>query len=296
MGTAPSDILTFRARLAARTGVLLSNIGIAPDPAHLEGGGYHCGCQDIKNIGKWGSAGSAQADYSVRQARDRIGGNDSAALDMDDDWPIGGRAAWIRWNNMVVFELMHHPERLGGLRAINFTPDGAVKRRYDSFNSGAGVVSSTDTVLWHTHFEWWRNSIGTREDGFQRLLDLAEDAIANRAARPYGTTSVEDPDMEQTDALSGNTGHSGRTVGDALADVENLRNGLIGAGDYVPSSTTYPAVGSAAYNMIHMADIVAGAVADVDAAAVAAALAADATFMANLSDAIADKLSARLAD
>jgi hypothetical protein len=190
MGTAPQDLLNFRQGMANKTGCAVGNIGIGPNEEHLANGGYHCGVQDIKNIGKWGSPGSSSADYSVRQARDRIGGNISSALDMDDDWPHGGRSAWIRWNNYVVADLRADPSRIPGLRGLNFSPDGATKKRYDSNNPGQGIISSTDTVLWHTHLEWWRNSEGGRGAGFSRLLDLADDAIANHPARAFAAAAA----------------------------------------------------------------------------------------------------------
>jgi hypothetical protein len=197
MGVAPSDLLAFRADMAYVTGCSASNIGIAPDASHLAGGGYHCGVQDIKNIGKWGSVGSSTADYSVRQPRDRIGGDDSSAMDMDDDWPHGGRAAWIRWNNYVVADLRASTARIPGLRALNFSPEGTTKKRYDSFNASQGVIASTDTVLWHTHLEWWRDTKGNRGAGFSRLIDLARDAINNVPARAFSATVAPTPKAKE---------------------------------------------------------------------------------------------------
>jgi len=150
-----------RVEFAQITGTALSSWGMLPDQDHLDNGGYHCGCQDIIKIGKWSSAGSSSADYSVRQARDRVGGNVCMAIDGPPKWGKGGDAAWIRHNNLLQQALAAGDAELGALRAINFTPDGKVKRRYDTNNRAQGVISSTDTVLWHTHYEFWRNTAGT---------------------------------------------------------------------------------------------------------------------------------------
>lgn len=150
-----------RAEFAQITGTALSAWGMLPDPAHLAGGGYHCGCQDIIKIGKWATAGSSNADYSVRLERDRVGGNTCMAIDGPPRWGNGGDAAWIRHNNMLQQALAGGDPELGALRAINYTPDGKVKRRYDTNNRAAGIVASTDTVLWHTHYEFWRDTAGT---------------------------------------------------------------------------------------------------------------------------------------
>lgn len=150
-----------RSEFAQITATALSSWGMLPDPAHLAGGGYHCGCADIIKIGKWATAGSAKADYSVRQARDRVGGNVCMAIDGPPKWGNGGDAAWIRHNNMLQQALAAGDPELGALRAINYTPDGKVKRRYDTNCRSCGIVPSTDTVLWHTHYEFWRDTAGT---------------------------------------------------------------------------------------------------------------------------------------
>lgn len=150
-----------RKQFAIITGTALSNWGMLPDQEHLEGGGYHCGCGDIIRIGRWSVAGSSNADYSVRQERDRVGGNTCMAIDGPPRWGNGGDAAWIRHNNMLQQAMAAGDPELGALRAINYTPDGKVKRRYDTNNRGQGIIPSTDTVLWHTHYEFWRNTAGT---------------------------------------------------------------------------------------------------------------------------------------
>lgn len=179
--TLPSDLKYGREQFMAITGLSGNDVGALPDPTHKSGGGYHCGCQDIIDLGRWATAGSSQADYSVRQARDRIGANQCSAHDVGDDWPNGGRAAWIRWNNLLVARMIAGDPALSALRAVNFTPNGTDRRRYDTKNPGAGIIPSTDSVTIHTHLEYWRDTVGTpaRKATLDRIAQLMQQAITN---------------------------------------------------------------------------------------------------------------------
>lgn len=177
--TLPEDLKSFRSAWMAKVGLGAAEVGALPDASHKAGGGYHCGVQDIKDIGKY-----PDRDYSTRQNRDRIGGNACCALDTGLTWGNGGQAAAIRFNNLLVQQMRANDADLAALRGVNFTPDGKVKRRYDSNNPSQGIIPSTDTVLWHTHLEWWRNTANTpqRQRSFERLLELADAAIGNKPA------------------------------------------------------------------------------------------------------------------
>lgn len=185
MAVADPDLDRFRHDLAALIGVPVSEVGMLPDEDHLQGGGYHCGRADLRKIGKFhlpvlAYVGSSGEDYSVRQLRDRNAVDDhSAAVDVPDGWGHGGNAAWIRANNMVLSLMQAGDPELAALRAMNFTPDGKVKRRYDTNSRGAGVIASTDTVLWHTHWEFWRDTLGTAvlRRTLARLLVIVKAAI-----------------------------------------------------------------------------------------------------------------------
>lgn len=183
MGEAPVSLLTTRAHMAAITGSPLGDIGIAPDASHLSSGGYHCGALDLRSINAVGND-----DYSIRQTRDRnqynadvaTGTNFASAMDYPDDWPIGGRAAWVRFNNILRAQLGARDPMLRAIRGINYTPDGTTKRRFDCRTLVES--STTDTVLWHTHIEWWRDTIGdvqARDDATTRLCQIARAAIGN---------------------------------------------------------------------------------------------------------------------
>lgn len=181
MSDAPASLLATRSHLLAETGLPGGDIGIAADGSHLKSGGYHCGAFDLRSIDA-----IADDDYSIRQPRDRAqywsdlgnGNNWASALDLGDDWPIGGRAAWIRFNNMLRTQLAIRDPALSCIRGINYTPDGTTKRRYDCLTHVES--SSTDTVTWHTHIEWWRDTNGApqvRDNCTLRLRAIAHSAI-----------------------------------------------------------------------------------------------------------------------
>lgn len=183
MSEAPVTLLATRSNLAAVTGSPLGDIGIAADDSHKTSGGYHCGAFDLRSINA-----VANDDYSIRQPRDRgqynadlnAGNNWSSAMDYPDDWPNGGRAAWIRFNNILRAQLGAEDPALAVIRGMNFTPDGTTKRRFDCLTGRE--TSSADTVTWHTHIEWWRDTNGNaaaRDAATNRLCQIARAAIAN---------------------------------------------------------------------------------------------------------------------
>jgi len=187
MAIAPTDLKAFRASVMTITGLSGDSVGIIANEAHLANGGYHCGVQDIKDIGKYPPA--AKVDYSVSNTRDRIGGNDASACDIGDDWPIGGRDAWIRWNNLMVRQMQTFPDSMFGLRGMNFTPNGTAKQRIDLAH-GPVIIPSTDTVTIHTHLEWWRNTSGTRT--FGTILALIQEAITGVPMAEFTQPQIND--------------------------------------------------------------------------------------------------------
>lgn len=202
MTSAPSDLQAFRAEGMQVTGLAGDAFGIAPDASHLAGGGYHVGVSDIGRIGKYhgpasANIGSSTEDYSVRQRRDRREGtNTSSAADVGSTWKYGGRAAWIRWNNLLYAEMRDHPERLPALRAINVALDGRTKQRYDQNSRSAGLIPSTDTVDSHTHLEFWRDTEGSRKATLDRIVQLMHAAVSGTNPAP-----AQEVDMQLGDAL-----------------------------------------------------------------------------------------------
>jgi hypothetical protein len=187
---------TFIANMRRITGLGADEMGSAPDERHLAGGGYHVGVEDIQGFGRWNT------DYSTRQQRDRLDGtNDSSAFDVGDDWPNGGRPAWLRFNGLFLRQLQARDPALAAVRAINFSPDGTLCRRYDTFNRAQGVIASTDSVYMHTHGETWRDQAGTAalDRAFRRVEQMADAAIRNVALPPEGGLFMALTDEQQHD-------------------------------------------------------------------------------------------------
>jgi uncharacterized protein len=215
MTNAPPDLAAFRTgTVIPLTGLQGDNVGIAPDAAHLSSGGYHVGCADIQSISRW------NVDYSTRQSRDRQQPNTnvSSAMDIGDDWPHGGRAAWLRFNNLLVAQLRGRDPELAALRAVNFSPDGTARKRYDSLNPGDGVINSTDSVYMHTHLEWWRDTVGTtsRARSLARIGQIIDAAIRN--------IPLEDDMGAKQDAEVSNANRYGWALVAGLPKVDGIYN------------------------------------------------------------------------
>lgn len=168
-------------------------VGIVGDTAHAERGGYHISGDDINNAGRFSS------DYSTKRSRDHFLPNGFAsAVDLADDWPRGGRSAWLRFNNNVLWDIMH-TNYMPDIRAINMSQDGTNKKRYDRANADQGLINSTDTVNIHTHLEFWRDTLNNRQETFDRLIahvKVARDGISMAEALGLGPeTSGDDQTM-----------------------------------------------------------------------------------------------------
>jgi len=170
---APDDLLALRDQVIELCGFTDPNdVGIDGDPAHAARGGYHISGDDINAAGKFSS------DYSTKRSRDHFLPNPYAcAMDIGDDWPRGGRAAWLRFNNLLAPALVAGDGALATVRALNFSPDGTTKKRYDSANPSDGIITSTDDVNIHTHIEWWRNTREDRQESILRILQFIKQAI-----------------------------------------------------------------------------------------------------------------------
>lgn len=99
-----------------------------------------------------------------------------------------------------------------------------------------------------------------------------------------------DGDMEQTEKLINDTGSPNRTVGNVLADIENLRNWTVSA----PGTGTLgvPAPGSVGDLVVRAAqDVLSGSL--VDPVAIADALAANEAFVQALADRLAEQITQR---
>jgi cell division protein FtsI/penicillin-binding protein 2 len=196
--------------------------GTVPDAAHTSG--YDVSPRRIRAAGPWDS------DYSTRQARDRTSPDSDycSAFDIGDDWPNGGRAAWLRWNNLLLRGLQGADPALAAVRAINVSRDGRERKRYDTANRGQGLVDSTDPVTSHTHGETWRDTIGTAalDRAFRRIEAMAEAAIANRPL-----TAAEEPIVPTLSTANANAGENIEAQISALLKLEPVKVGSLPAGN-----------------------------------------------------------------
>lgn len=183
MTNAPADLLAHRSVMAGITGLPNPNdLGIVGDGAHQRTGGYHEGKDVLVAINRYhpppsSHVGSLDEDYSARLLRDRNGLTLSAsAFDYGDNWPHGGRAAWLRFNNALVAALRANVTALAAVRAVNYSPDGVQKLRVDR-QRGWQVQTSTDQVTIHTHAEFYRDTEGRRQAALDYIANLARAAI-----------------------------------------------------------------------------------------------------------------------
>lgn len=200
MTNPPSDLLGFRHAVQAETGLTdPADVGIVGDGVHAKTGGYHEGRSVLILIGRYhasAQAGSLLEDYSARLARDRMGlTEDSSAVDIASGWPRGGRAAWLRFNGMLVAALQAGDQALSAVRATNYSPDGVARHRIDREHGFSQVDDTTDSVTIHTHLEFYRDTANGRQAALDRIIQLIRAAIANVPAPPSGDVDTEEEDM-----------------------------------------------------------------------------------------------------
>lgn len=256
MTTNPSDLVAVRAYLSQRTGQTFAALGIAGDDAHAAGGGYHIG----------GNAVPA-GDYSRAESpRDRtVTSSDASAFDLGGNFP--------RFREItvgLVAACKNGDPRARDIREVIYTPDGVNVRRWDRLGVRSGGDSSH---LFHTHISFFRDSAGRRaaDDNFLGLLKqlfagttLEDDMTPEQARRLdavyealfFGGDSCGQPATAKVNADS-----RGNAIVDQLAELRQTPNPVGGA---------------------------------VDPAALATALAGNATFVKNMATAMVEQLPAEL--
>jgi hypothetical protein len=120
---------------------------------------------------------------------------DSSAVDIASGWPRGGRAAWLRFNRLLVVALQGGDPALVTLRATNYSPDGVARHRIDREHGFDQVDDTTDSVTIHTHLEFYRDTADNRQAALDRIIQLIRAAIANVPAPPSGSVKMEEEDM-----------------------------------------------------------------------------------------------------
>ena len=132
-----------------------AEVGIVPDKAHRDTGGYHCGEDDLRAAGRVGR------DYSViESARDRGGLTDDACA-IDIGWfsrtfANGVHVDLRHWSNWLVAQCQAGAPDTLDIREIIYSPDGKVVRRYDRLGRRTG---GDDSHLFHTHLSLFRDAV-----------------------------------------------------------------------------------------------------------------------------------------
>lgn len=265
-----------------------AEVGIVGDAAHR--GGYHCGRDRV-----------VTNDYSVVESRrDRDGLSDAAsALDVG---MFTYRDALGRTHNLYTFSVWLVEQCRAGfadtrdIREVIYSPDGKTVRRWDRLGKRS---SGDDSHLWHTHISFFRDATkdGRNLTGVFRRYLIFIGAIK------------EAPDLDTTQARQLAEVHAAlpliRAVHLALTRLDGrepigqaylrLAEGVDHAEGAQP--VTHPTLRSLGAQLAEVkAALSQPAPVAVDAAQVAAALAADAGFRAAIAQATADEHARRLAE
>ena len=191
-----------------------AEVGIVGDANHR--GGYHCGSNRV-----------VRNDYSVvESSRDKSGLTlFASALDVGNfSYTKNGRTHNLRtFSAWMVAQCKANAADTRDIREIIYSPDGRTVRRWDRLGRR---TSGDSSHLYHTHFSFFRDATKSGRDltgPFRRyLIHIGAIVVPKPAPLPSPLEAM----MELHDKLTG-TDNPNRTVGDALADLSNLRNLLI---------------------------------------------------------------------
>jgi hypothetical protein len=171
MTTAPDDLKAIQSYCHDKTGQPWDALGIIHSTP--QGGGYHEGEDLLIAAGRAPGPQYPYSDYSYADARDRdlypsgrlAGGNYASAFDLG-----GGFPRRLEFNAWMLDRLQVGDPRTRDIREMIYTPDGTVVRRFD--RTGKQPNSGDSTHLYHTHFSFFRDSVGRRaqSDNFLGLL------------------------------------------------------------------------------------------------------------------------------
>jgi len=191
MTSAPADLQEVQAYAHTQTGQPWASLGIIHSTP--QGGGYHEGEDLLIAAGTAPGPQYPGDDYSYTDApaRDLLptgrlaGGNYASAFDFGGDFP-----RFLAFNAWMRGRLLAGDPRTGDIREMIYTLDGHTVHRID--RTGVQGDSGDDSHLSHTHFSFYRDSVGrrSRSDNFLGLLrEFFE-----------GKTQQED-DMSWTDVI-----------------------------------------------------------------------------------------------
>lgn len=256
MTTAPPNLLAVRALVRKYTGLSANSTGITGDPNHR--GGYHCGRDRVDSD-----------DYSVVESpRDRAGLADWACA-FDEGWwslRVKGKTHDLRSHSMwMVAQCRANTPDSRDIREIIYSTDGKTVKRWDRLGKR---TTGDKSHLEHTHRSYFRDATKSGKDltaldrRYFTEIGLLEDDMSAKSDQILLSFAGGKPDIEPVKWRIRDEAWQSR--------IEAQLTALTGR-DF----TDEPA-------------IVAGVLAGLDPAAIAAAIPAD------LARQVADELAARL--
>jgi hypothetical protein len=171
---APPDLVAIQRYAQNKTGQDFNSLGIIHSTP--QGGGYHEG-QDLLILQSVAPGPHFPgSDYSYRDAADRdlapdgtlAGGDAASAFDFGDGFP-----RFLEFNAWMRERMLARDPRTRDIRSMIYTLDRKTVNRID--RTGKQPDSGDSTHLTHTHFSFFRDSLGRRDkdDNFLGLLSLA---------------------------------------------------------------------------------------------------------------------------
>lgn len=170
MTSAPPDLLQVQAYLHDKTGQPWASLGIVHTTP--QGGGYHEGEDLLIAAGTAPGPQYPGSDYSYTDSpRDLLptgrlaGGNYASAFDFGGDFP-----QFLQFNAWMRARMLANDPRTRDVREMIYTLDGRTVRRID--RTGVQGDSGDSSHLSHTHFSFFRDSVGRRagSDNFMGLI------------------------------------------------------------------------------------------------------------------------------
>lgn len=171
MTSAPGDLLEVQRYAHDQTGQPWASLGIIH--ATPQGGGYHEGEDLLIAAGTAPGPQYPGSDYSYTDAPGRdllptgrlAGGNYASAFDFGGDFD-----RFLEFNAWMRSRMLLNDPRTHDIREMIYTLDGRTVRRID--RAGVQGDSGDSSHLGHTHFSFFRDSLGkrARSDNFLGLL------------------------------------------------------------------------------------------------------------------------------
>lgn len=200
---APPDLQAVQSYAQSRTGQDLNSLGIVGDTSHQSTGGYHVGNDVLKAIDSCPGPACSLSDYSYADARAVSAnglGRDLAApgvLAGDDDAASafdmgGGFSRFLEFNAWMRDKLLTDDPRAVDIREMIYTVDGLTVHRID--RTGRQPDSGDSSHLFHTHFSFFRDSLG-RRDRDDNFLGLLKEFFGDV---PVPSTEEDDMALEPT--------------------------------------------------------------------------------------------------